>query len=247
VLVSLATYNESENLPQLLPQILSLVPEAQVLIIDDNSPDGTGIWCQEQARRDHRIDVRIRSHKLGLGTANLTAMQYAIDGDYDVLVTMDADRSHDPNRLPAMINALADASSQDGGLDSIRADVVIGSRYVQGGSIQNWPWNRRWTSRIVNAFARRLLQIPIADCSSGYRCYRVACLAELDLRELKSVGFSFYEEILVFLHCAGAKFVEIPIEFVDRTRGRSKANWRESMRSAFSLLRLARRLRTFIC
>ena len=211
LLVAVATYNEIENLPNLVEQILVALPECHILVVDDNSPDGTGQWIEDRASADDRINSIIRAGKLGLGTAVIEKFRYAQDHDYAWLLTMDADHSHSPQEMSRLLAA------RDG------ADVIIGSRYVTGGAIKNWPWHRRLASRMANAFARLTLGTPVADCSGGFRCYRVAKLAELNYDEFVSEGYSFYEEVLWRLHRLHARFVEVPITFTDREAGKSKA------------------------
>ena len=222
ILIGISTYNEIENLPRLVAQINEHLSDAHILIVDDDSPDGTGDWSQEQAdARDDFFCVR-RSGKLGLGTATIATMQFAIDHDYDFLINMDADLSHPPERLPAIVAAAHDA------------DVAVASRYVRGGQIVGWPVYRRIMSRCVNGFARLALMLPTKDCSGSYRCYRVSKLKEISLDRVRSKGYSFFEEILWHLRHADAKFVEVPITFRDRVKGQSKINYRE----AFTALRI---------
>ena len=156
-LVTLATYNEIDNLPRLINEIHQYEPDADILVIDDNSPDGTGKWVDEQAETDPRINCIHRERKLGLGSATLAGFQYAIDHDYDLVVNLDADFSHHPRHIPALIECVRD--------DNASADVSIGSRYVKGGGIEGWPWYRRIMSKCVNVYARLLLGLPSKDCS----------------------------------------------------------------------------------
>jgi dolichol-phosphate mannosyltransferase len=203
----------------LLAEIHAAVPAAHVLVIDDNSPDGTGRLADELAARDRRVRVLHRPGKLGLGTAMLAAMRYAMDRGYDMLVTMDADFSHHPRYLPSVLAGLR------------RCDVMIGSRYVRGGGTVNWPWSRRGISWGVNALVRLLMRLPARDNSGGYRGYRVAQLRRTDLDRLLSHGYSFQEEVLFRCHLAGARVGETPILFEDRRAGASKVNPREMVRS----------------
>lgn len=226
ILVSLATYNERDNLVPLVRDIQAMLPLADVLIIDDNSPDGTGRLADEMAARDERIRVVHRAGKLGLGTAILAAMRFAMDHDYDLLVNMDADFSHHPRYLSALVDGMPGR------------DVMIGSRYVPGGGTVNWPLSRRLTSWGVNVIARLLLRIPAHDTSGAYRCYRVALLRHADLGGLWSHGYSFQEEVLYRLRLAGARLGETPIVFEDRRAGSSKVNLREAVRSLTILVLL---------
>lgn len=225
-LVSVATYNEIENLPALVDEIWRVVPAVDVLVVDDNSPDGTGRWCDEQAAHGKRIACIHRAGKLGLGTATIAAMQYAIDHGYEYLLNLDADFSHHPRHIPAILACLE------------QADVSIGSRYCPGGKTEGWPAKRRWMSWAVNTYARVLLGLAPRDTSGAFRCYRVSLLKKLDFQQIKSRGYSFQEEILWRLKRAGARMVETPIVFTDRTRGESKINNQEAIGALTILLRL---------
>jgi dolichol-phosphate mannosyltransferase len=225
-LVSLATYNESENLAPLLREIQQALPAADVLVVDDNSPDGTGRIADELAAADPRIHVLHRPGKLGLGTAVLAAMRYAMEHDYDFLVNMDADFSHHPRYLPALT----------AGMD--RYDVMIGSRYVPGGGTENWPLSRKLLSGGVNALTRLLMRVGAHDCSGAFRCYRVSKLREAHLERVISRGYSFQEEMLYRCRKAGCRLGETPIIFADRRGGVSKVNSREAVTSLGVLLYL---------
>lgn len=230
-LVTLATYNEIENLPRLVDAIFAAVPQVELLVIDDNSPDGTGRWCDERAATDPRVHCLHRAGKLGLGTATIAGLQYGIDHGYDQVLNMDADFSHHPRHLPALLAAMEPPAGP-------RPDVAIGSRYVPGGGIEGWPWKRHLMSRGVNAYARTLLRLPVRDTSGAFRCYRTEILRRLDFGRVVSRGYSFQEEILWHLRRAGARFVEVPITFADRERGQSKINSREAYAALWILLRL---------
>ena len=231
-LISLATYNEIENLPRLVDEIARFVPNADVLVIDDNSPDGTGKWCDQRAAIDPRMHCLHRAGKLGLGTATIAAMQYAIEHGYKYLLNMDADFSHQPRYIPALVEQME--SHPDG-----PRDVMIGSRYVPGGAIEGWSLKRHLMSRGVNCYARCMLGLPARDCSGAFRCYRVSTLAKLDFAAIRSRGYSFQEEVLWHLKHLGAKFGETPITFVDRVRGSSKINTREALAALKIILSLA--------
>jgi dolichol-phosphate mannosyltransferase len=226
ILVTLATYNERDNLAPLIHAIHAAVPTAEVLVIDDNSPDGTGQLADELAAGDARIHVLHRPGKLGLGTAILAGVHYALDQGYDWLVNMDADFSHHPRYLPALLEGMA------------KYDVMIGSRYVPGGGMVNWPWSRRFLSWAVNAVVRLLLRIPAHDSSGAYRCYRVATLRQTNLENLLSHGYSFQEEMLYRCCQAGCRLGETPIIFENRRAGASKVDLKEMFRSMAVLLRL---------
>lgn len=231
-LVTIATYNEIENISSLVDEIHRYAPEADILVIDDNSPDGTGRWCDERAATDPRLKCLHRSGKLGIGTAIVAGMKYAIEHGYRHVLNMDADFSHQPKYLPAMIGGMDPK-------DGPPVDVMIGSRYIPGGGSEGWPLHRRLMSRSVNLYARTLLGLKPKDCSGGYRCYRTSALAKLDLDALYSHGYSFQEEILWRLRRAGARFAETPIIFIQRTRGTSKIHLGEAFGALWVILALA--------
>jgi dolichol-phosphate mannosyltransferase len=219
LLVSLATYNERDNLPDLIGQIHQAMPQADILIIDDNSPDGTGAWADQAAALDPRLHVLHRPGKLGLGTAILAGMRYAMEHQFDYFLNMDADFSHHPRYLSALVVGMKDH------------DLMIGSRYVPGGGTLNWPITRRFMSSSVNLLARLLLRVPARDASAGFRCYRVAMLRRTRLDNLMSHGYSFQQEVLYRCCLAGCRVGEAPILFEDRRAGRSKVNYWEVLRS----------------
>ena len=224
--MSIATYNERENLPKLIEEIHQYLPHADVLVVDDNSPDGTGKYVDELAARDSRVRAIHRPGKLGLGTATLAAMQYAMDHGYDFLQNMDADFSHPTRFLPGLQAGMADH------------DVMIGSRYVRGGGTENWPLLRLVISRIVNGLVRFLFRMPVNDASGAYRCYRVANLRLANLGETKSRGYSFQQEVLFRVHRTKARLGELPIIFENRRHGKSKVNSKEALRSIAMILSL---------
>ena len=228
-LATLATYNEIDNLPRLVEEILAVVPETDILVVDDNSPDGTGRWCDEQAQAEPRLRSLHRAGKLGLGSATIAGMKHGLQHGYERIVTMDADFSHPPRFLPDVLAGLRDA------------DVAIGSRYCAGGAIDGWPFSRRVISRGMNLSARFLLGLPVKDCSGAFRAYRSEILSRIDLDAIHAQGYAYLEEILWHLKRAGARFAETPITFVDRLHGQSKTNWREGAAAARMLARLAAR------
>jgi len=209
-LIIIPTYNEAENLPLLLHQIFEYVPQVDVLIVDDNSPDGTGQLAERLQQGNIHLKVLHRPGKLGLGTAYITGFKYAVEHGYDAAFEMDADFSHAPLYLPAFLYAIQ------------QADVVIGSRYVPGGNTPDWSFLRKLISGSGNLFARFLLGIPIHDCTGGYRCYRREVLIGLDLDAIQSRGYAFQVELTYRVQQRGFKMVEIPITFLDRQRGQSK-------------------------
>jgi dolichol-phosphate mannosyltransferase len=224
--VAIATYNERDNLAALVSEVRSALPWAEILITDDCSPDGTGQLADELAAADPHVHVHHRAGKLGLGTAILSGMHYAMDQGYDLVISMDADFSHHPRYLAALVEGMQ------------HNDLMIGSRYVKGGGTVNWPWSRRFLSGAVNVLCRVLLRLPARDTSGGFRCYRVAMLREADLDNLLSHGYSFQEEVLYRCRRAGCHIGETPIVFEDRRAGASKADLREAARSLAILFRV---------
>jgi dolichol-phosphate mannosyltransferase len=228
-LVVLATYNEVENLPGLTQEILRVLPTADLLVVDDNSPDGSGRWCDERAAEEPRLHCLRRPGKLGLGSATLDAFRWGLARDYDLIVTMDADWSHDPVHLPALVAA------------TDKSDVAIGSRYVAGGAIEGWPWHRQLMSRAINTLSRNLLRLSVYDSSGAYRAYRVDKLGEISLDGIRATGYSYLEEIIWHLSRADAMFAEVPITFHERRAGRSKISLREAAAKASTIAHLAMR------
>jgi dolichol-phosphate mannosyltransferase len=230
-LVTLATYNEIECLPRLVDDILRQLPQADLLVIDDDSPDGTGRWCDDKAKSEPRLACLHRTGKLGLGTAILAGMRYAIEQGYQYVLNMDADFSHDPKYLPDLVAGMDRPGPRP-------VDVMIGSRYIRGGAIAGWPLKRHLMSRGINWYSRWLLGLSPKDCSGGYRCYRTGALAQLDLGQIRSRGYSFQEEVLWRLKRLGCRFEETPIVFADRVHGSSKINPREARSALRIILRL---------
>lgn len=226
VLVTVCTYNEMENLPLLLPEIWAHAPAVDVLVIDDNSPDGTGAWAVETTQHEPRLKVLQRAGKQGLGTATLAGFQYALDHNYDWVVNLDADFSHHPRHLPAILALLPDH------------DVVIGSRYIAGGNIVGWNWYRYLMSWGINTYARWFLGLRTRDNSGAYRAYRVSMLRKLDFKRFRARGYAFQEEVLYRCRHVGCRFVETPITFEDRLFGQSKINWKETVTALWVIARL---------
>jgi dolichol-phosphate mannosyltransferase len=209
-LIIIPTYNEVENLPPLLKEIFECAPETDVLIVDDNSPDGTGKLADEIRNENPRVLVIHRSGKLGLGTAYIAGFKYAIEHDYDAAFEMDADFSHDPKYLPDFLKTIE------------QADLVIGSRYIRGGSTPNWSLWRRFISGGGNIYARFMLGTPVHDATAGFRCYRTGVLHSIDLDTIQSQGYAFQIEMAYRVSQRGFRIVEIPISFLDRRVGKSK-------------------------
>lgn len=209
-LIIIPTYNEIDNLSPLLKEIFSYAPETDILIVDDNSPDGTGELADTFQEEDAHVHVLHRAGKLGLGTAYIEGFKYAIEKGYDAAFEMDADFSHDPKYLPDFLKAIENA------------DLVIGSRYIPGGDTPNWTVIRRIISGGGNIFARFMLGIPVHDCTAGYRCYRRQVLESIDLDSIQSQGYAFQIELAYRVMQHGFKIVETPIVFMDRRVGKSK-------------------------
>ena len=213
VLVMIPTYQERENVERVLDRLFASVPDAHALVVDDGSPDGTADLAERRAASDPRLHVLRRTHKAGLGPAYLAAMAWGLERDYDVLVELDADGSHPPEALPAMV----------AGLDAPDAPaLVIGSRWVEGGSVVNWPRSREVLSRAGNGYARLVLGIPVRDATAGFRVYRADLLRRLPLARVDSHGYCFQVDMTLRTLDAGEAIVEVPIEFREREFGESK-------------------------
>ncbi|HVU71576.1 MAG TPA: polyprenol monophosphomannose synthase [Mycobacteriales bacterium] len=215
ILVCIPTYNESESLPGVVARLRSAVPEAHILVADDNSPDGTGKLADELAAADSAVHVLHRPGKQGLGNAYLAAFAWGLEQGYDVLVEMDADGSHQPEELPRLLAAL------EGGPDG-PADLVLGSRYVPGGELQGWARSREALSRGGNAYVRIALGLPIKDATGGFRAYRRRVLETIDRSAVDSQGYCFQVDLAWRTWQAGFRVVEVPITFVERALGTSK-------------------------
>jgi dolichol-phosphate mannosyltransferase len=225
-LVTIPTYNERENIEIIYREVRRSARDCDILIIDDGSPDGTGDIADRLARRDRRVKVMHRTGKLGLGTANVAAIRYALENGYDALISIDADMSHPPANIPKM-------------LERIRAcDCVIGSRYVKDGGMVNWGLKRLFQSTVANTLARTLLRLTQKDVTSGFKCFRTELLARIGPERIVSVGYVYYVEILFRAVRAGARVEEIPIIFYNRDRGASKLNYKELLRFGWTLLKI---------
>lgn len=226
LLVTLCTYDEKDNLRNIIECILEHAPDANIMVVDDNSPDGTGAIADEIAASDPRVLVTHRTGKLGLGTATVAGLQYAIDNNYTYVLNLDADFSHHPKHIPALRECMN------------RADVAIGSRYVEGGGVIGWGFKRHFMSRSINFYARFFLGLKTKDNSGSYRCYRVAKLRRLDFSLAKAKGYAFQEEILYRCRKVDCSFEETPITFDDRRLGYSKINWKEVAAALWWIMRL---------
>lgn len=233
MLVQAATYNERDNIAPLIEAVLAVSPDIQFLVIDDDSPDGTGRFALELADREPRLHVLVRRGRRGLGGAILEGFRIAKRRGFEVSVNMDADFSHDPADIPRLLAAMHPAGGRP-------VDVVIGSRRVPGGRTVGWPLSRHVASRLVGWFTRWVLRVPVRDPSGGFRAIRLDVLGRIDDRPFAE-GYAFQEDFLLRVHRAGGRIFEIPITFSDRTRGSSKADFAETRRSIGELMRIARR------
>jgi dolichol-phosphate mannosyltransferase len=220
VVVIIPTYNERENLDPIVARVRSSVPGADVLVVDDNSPDGTGELADKLSTGDQQISVLHRPGKGGLGAAYLAGFGWALERGYAAMIEMDADGSHQPEDLPRLLSALEDA------------DLVIGSRWIPGGTVRNWPKSREALSRGANTYARLMLRVPIRDTTAGFRAYRAETLRAIDLDTVRSQGYCFQIDLTLRTVNAGLTVLEVPITFIDRTRGASKMS-RAVMAEAF--------------
>ena len=216
VVIVLPTFNEVENISDMLYSVRSVVPDAGILVVDDASPDGTAELAEVTARAlGGDIQVRRREGKAGLGSAYRAGFTIGLDQGADVLVEMDSDLSHDPADLPALLSAVEHG-----------ADLAIGSRYGPGGRIPNWAWHRRMLSRWGNRYAAGVLGLAVNDATAGYRAYRATALKTIDLATVRAEGYGFQVEMTYRLVRRGGRVVEVPISFVDRVRGTSKMSGR---------------------
>lgn len=210
VLVVVPTYNERDNLEPIVARVRAAVPGAHLLVADDGSPDGTGDAADGLAAADQHVHVLHRSRKEGLGAAYLAGFAWGMENGYDVLVEMDADGSHQPEQLPSLLQALASA------------DLVIGSRWVPGGTVRNWPRRREVLSRGANTYTRLAMGVPVRDITGGFRAFRRSALEQLDLHDVSSQGYCFQVDLAWRALQRGLRVVEVPITFVERERGDSK-------------------------
>lgn len=210
ILIIVPTYNEKENLPHLVVQIHHHLPQAHLLIVDDGSPDGTGELADQFAREDERIFVLHRTQKAGLGKAYIAGFQWGLERDYDFFFEMDADLSHPADALPRFLEAAEDA------------DVILGSRWVEGGGVVGWPLKRQLISRGGSLYARSILGVSIRDITGGFKCFRRSVLEQIDLNQVVTVGYGFQIELTWRALKQGFKVVEVPILFTDRVAGESK-------------------------
>ncbi len=229
-LVVLPTYQEAENIVEVLRRLRAAAPGADVLVVDDSSPDGTAAMAKAIAHELGHIDVLVRPGKSGLGSAYRAGFTEGLARGYDVLVEMDSDLSHDPARLPTLLRAV-----------EAGADLALGSRYVPGGSIPNWPFHRRWLSKSGNRYADVLLRLSVRDATSGFRAYAAEALRAIDLESVRADGYGFQIEMAYRVAGNGGRVVELPIEFVDREKGTSKMSSRIAIEAAWRVWEIKRR------
>jgi dolichol-phosphate mannosyltransferase len=230
-IVILPTYNERDNIRRLVLALLEVAPSLDVLVVDDGSPDGTGEAVDSLTKKDSRVRILHRTGKQGLGRAYVAGFRYALAGSYQYIIQMDGDFSHRPEDLPRLLQAAKDA------------DLVIGSRSVPGGRVENWAFLRQLVSKGGSLYARTLLGLPIRDCTSGFKCFRREVLEAIDLGKVKANGYGFQVEMNYLCHLAGFHIAEVPIVFPDRVAGQSKMTWQIGLEAAALVWQL--RLRHF--
>src|SRR5579859_6115531 len=233
VLIVMPTYNERQNLEIMAGRIRESTPDADLLVVDDNSPDGTGDLAEKLAETDQHVHVMHRTEKAGLGKAYIAGFTWALERGYDVIVEMDADGSHRPEDLPVLVGAVADA------------DLSIGSRWVPGGRVLNWPKSRLLLSRGANIYTRLMLGVAVRDATAGFRAYRASTLRTISLDQVQSTGYSFQIDLTLRVADAGLRIVEVPITFVEREHGASKMSSSIIMEAFWRVAQwgVARRLR----
>lgn len=225
-LIIVPTYNELENLPELVRQIFAEVPHTHILVVDDNSPDGTGALADSLSAADPRVHVMHRAGKLGLGTAYIGGFKWALERDYERVFEMDADFSHQPKYLPTFLERAEEA------------DLVLGCRYMKGGGTEDWTFMRRMISKGGNLYARVVMGLRFKDLTGGFKCFRREVLETLDLDAVKSKGYAFQIELTYRAHLAGFKIAEVPIIFPDRKLGQSKMSGRIVREAMLNVVKL---------
>ncbi|MCS7053128.1 MAG: polyprenol monophosphomannose synthase [Ignavibacterium sp.] len=226
ILVIIPTYNELDNIRKIIPAVLSQDENIDILIVDDNSPDNTGKYVEEKSRVEPRIKLIKRPGKMGLGTAYITGFKYAIDHNYDLVFEMDADFSHDPKEIPNFLEAIKDA------------DLVLGSRYINGVRVLNWPMQRLLLSYFASVYTRTITGLPIHDTTGGFKCFRIEVLKAINLDKVKSNGYSFQIEMTYKAFKKNFRIKEIPIVFTDRAKGKSKMSKKIVYEAVFMVWKL---------
>lgn len=222
-LVIVPTYNEAENISRIVPEVLRQSDGVEILVVDDNSPDGTAAYVRDMMNKNSRIHLLERSGKMGLGTAYVAGFRYAIEHNFDFVFEMDADFSHDPNEIPNFLKKIKEY------------DLVIGSRYIRGVRVLNWPMQRLLLSYFANVYTRIMTGLPVHDATGGFKCYRREVLEAVDLSKIKSNGYAFQIEISYKAWKKGFALIEIPIIFLDRRLGTSKMS-KNIVHEAFFML-----------
>jgi len=230
ILIVIPTFNEKDNIKKLIPMIMKFLPAADLLVVDDKSPDGTGAAVKVIMKRNKRVKLIERAKKLGLGTAYVEGFKYALARKYDIIFEMDADFSHDPSYLPVFIEMLK------------TNDLVIGSRYLKGLSVVNWPLRRLLLSKLANLYAKIITGLPLTDLTSGFKCYRSSVLKAIDLDKIHSDGYAFQIEMHYKVWEKSFKIKEIPIIFVDRHAGSSKMSRKVILEAAWIVWKLKLKL-----
>lgn len=225
-IVIVPTYNEAENIANLIDKIFSVDSNLHILVIDDNSPDGTAEIVKRISEKDPRVHLIKRPGKLGLGTAYIEGFKYALANGYEAIFEMDADFSHNPEDIPRFLDALEDA------------DLVIGSRYLTGVNVINWPLRRLMLSYFANLYTRIITGMPVRDATGGYKCFRAEALKQIDLDKIKTNGYGFQIEMNFRFWAKGFRVKEIPIVFVDRRNGVSKMNKKIILEAVFLVWKL---------
>jgi dolichol-phosphate mannosyltransferase len=234
-LIIIPTYNELDNLPKLLPEVLAKDESINVLIVDDNSPDGTAAFVENEIKKNDRIHLIKRPSKLGLGTAYIAGFKYALEKNFELIFEMDADFSHDPKEIPRFLDEINES------------DLIIGSRYINGVNVINWPMRRLLLSSFANLYTRVVTGMPVHDATGGYKCFKRKVLESINLDKVRSNGYAFQIEMNFKAWKKGFKVKEIPIVFVDRVKGKSKMSrkivreavtmvWKLRLKSIFGML-----------
>ncbi|MCG6959906.1 polyprenol monophosphomannose synthase [bacterium BMS3Abin03] len=223
ILIIIPTYNELENLPKLIPEVLSKNENIDILIVDDNSPDGTADFVQDEAKKNSRIKLIKREKKMGLGTAYIDGFKFALQNNYDYIFEMDADFSHNPKMIPKFLKEIK------------KYDLVLGSRYKEGVNVANWPMSRLMLSMFANIYSRVITGLPVHDATGGYKCFRKEVLEAINLDEVKSNGYAFQIEMTFKAWKKGFKIKELSIIFIDRVKGKSKMS-RKIVREAIVMV-----------
>ena len=223
ILIIIPTYNELENLPKLIPEVLSKNENIDILIVDDNSPDGTADFVQDEAKKNSRIKLIKREKKMGLGTAYIDGFKFALQNNYDYIFEMDADFSHNPKMIPKFLKEIK------------KYDLVLGSRYKEGVNVANWPMSRLMLSMFANIYSRVITGLPVHDATGGYKCFRKEVLEAINLDGVKSNGYAFQIEMTFKAWKKGFKIKELSIIFIDRVKGKSKMS-RKIVREAIVMV-----------